>query len=349
MSRILLTLACVFFALNTQAEGMQSADSLSTVTLKSKEVKAWDKNKYDGAVKLMANVSEQDTTYTLCFTLRDLKGLDEINAKAPVKLVFDDDSVVSINANNNYLTGRGNLTHIFIGLIPFGYSTTFDVLNPRYDISKEDLLKIVNGKVVSAIFQMKNGEYSVPIKSNRLSDAVGEACATLKMDKKDKNRTDMPEITSKTLFGDAKLRHKSFGWNNSIIMSVGYDHIHTALTGKAFTSEMARDLFSMDIILKGFYIGAGIMGNDYGSRTNVFTGVYKIGPAFRYGDLNSKFVIAPYIGGISCDLTENGNAGTIDSESKFLAGLRLSYVIKHFEVSTNISTHEIGFNVGCSF
>lgn len=356
MNMIYIIILCLMCALNLQAQEVSQSDTTVVMKLSSPEMNVWNKNKRDGNVQLNVQINENDTTFTLFFCLRDMKGLEKINYKSPLKLVFDDGRVLVLRSNAAYSPGYGSITHVFIGLIPLFYSEGFEVLYPSYEIEKENLLKVLEGKVTSLIFTMKDREYTVPVLSNRFVDVLGEECASLKMAKGTKLPDGTPAITSKTLFGDAKLRHNRFGWNNSLVLSVGFDHLHTRLDGMMFTNEMPRNLFSMDCMVKGLYLGGSVMSKDavehysYTKNCSITTGVIKIGPAFRYGNMRSRVVFAPYIGSMTCALYDKDQKrrNKIDSESDMVMGVRLSYIYKHFEVSTNVSNHEVGVNIGCA-
>lgn len=339
----LLAVLCPGFVLSQE---FLPVDSVSVTHLTSKDLRVWDRNNSACTVALKSTVSESDTVYTLSFVINDRKGLHRISAGEPLTVHFLDGREIQLQCNNNYEVGKGHNSMLFLGFLPFFFTINFDQVCPQYEISKDDLLSIVSGEVSSLTFYMEGTPYFVKIRSDRFSLVMGENCASLKPNKHSKNAA---KISSKSLFGDAKLRRNTFGWNNRFSFSLGVSHMYSSFDSHYFSMDMPKNMFEIDMTLKGFFMGFGVMNytDDFIDRQ---TYNFKVGPAFRYGNMRSSLIMSPYIGAVGGETKDSHNYGSVfESKSYFIAGMRIAYEYKHLHLSVNASNRECGATIGLAY
>ncbi len=319
----------------------------SHTKLTSENVTVWDRKNSLCTVQLNTMVNKIDTIHTLCFIIKDRKGVGNIAIGEQLAVKFEDGKEIVLNCNKNYDLTKEKQSFLFLyGFIPFGYSFQYEQVCPQYEISQDALLNIVGGKVTSLTFFMEGETYNVHTKSNRFALAVGETCASLKSDRKDKS---LPKITSKTIFGDTKLRHNIFGWNNTTSLAFGMGHMYSRFGGNDFSRRMPINMVLLDTTLKGLYLGCGVGSHtedDYLQQIFVF----KAGPAFRYGNICSRMVFTPYIGVLGGESKIKGyRSKVLESNTYFIAGIRTAYEYKHFQIAANFSNKECGVVLGVAF
>ncbi len=56
----------------------------------------------------------------------------------------------------------------------------YNTLKPRYDVSKEQLVRIVEGNVKTLTFYMQGEPFEISVLGNRFSLVAGEECAGLR-------------------------------------------------------------------------------------------------------------------------------------------------------------------------
>lgn len=145
------------------------------------------------------------------------------------------------------------------------------------------------------------------------------------------------------------------GWNQSLAFGLGYDHLHTPLSGDEYCELMPKHLFSINAQIMAVYIGIDYASRNtrqggYGYRENVSTMSAKIGPSFRYGKKGNSVSLTPYIGRISCDVSIKVGSADIEVPGNhrthgFLYGARLAYTYRYIEAAVNYSNHKIGFAI----
>ena len=321
------------------------AQTATDALLVSQKIVVWNKKKSMGKLHIEAKVNDRDTLFVMAFEISDVNALRDIRVGDEMKMEFDDGRVLRLINGRTAPLNNGRNTHfVVVGFVPLGYNTEFVQVNPVYEISKENLLQIVEGNVTGITFMMQNVPYHVDIKRNMLSDVVGELCASIKQEERTMVEG-TPVVDAKSLFGEAKLRHSRFGWNKTVEVGLGVDMLYSKWDDTNYTLEMPTTLFSMDIVVGGFYLGMGMAGRKY-DDSSTCTFEFKTGPVFGYGNLKSCVSIAPYAGVAFCELGDDYSTRGIDSVSKFLAGLRLAYNFKNFEISGNVSNRGVGIGIG---
>lgn len=347
MKKFIFFLFAVLSSIFVSAQEEVSNTSTSHTKLASENVTVWDRKNSLCTVQLNTMVNKLDTIHTLCFIIKDREGVGNIAMGEQLAVKFEDGREVILNCNKNYDLTKGEQSLFFLyGFIPFGYSFQYEQVCPQYEISRDALLNIIDGKVTSLTFFMEGEPYNVQIKNNRFALAVGETCASLK--RKNQDNT-LPKITSKTIFGDTKLRYNIFGWNNTTSVAFGMGHMYSRLGGNDFSLRMPINMILLDTTLKGVYLGCGVGSHtEYDYLQQIF--VFKAGPAFRYGNIRSRMVFTPYIGVLGGESKIKGNRGkALESKTYFIAGIRAAYEYKHFQIAANFSNKECGVALGMAF
>jgi len=347
-TNLLLVLILVLATTGLSAQPKVSNPS-GVIALYSKGSYAWDRINSQGLVSISSYINSVDTTYYMNFALKKSKGMTPVRRNDPLDIYFQDGDSIRLLCNETSIPGYEHDVFVGVaGIIPYGYSTSYGVMQLSYKVEKEQLLRIVAEPVSYLAFYNAAEPIVVKIRSNKFSLAVGEECASLKSHTSLPSEVATQQVTSKDLFGDAKLRRPSFGWNNKVLFSVGYDHVFSSLEGEAGLSMMPRNLFSLDCALAGFYFGCSLGQTDVYNDLKMTTSLCKFGPAFRYGTLRNRLVMAPYVGAIQADLKDDDHHSE-KLKSEFLYGARVSVLLNHIELGGNLSNKHAGLFVGYSF
>ena len=343
MKQTILSIIMLFSNLLLFAQSFVNVKQDSIPVLSSKYMNVWDRSKTQGQLKVQTKLTESDTIYTLCFVLKDTRGLKYMSQGEPMLVHFTDGRELTLHCNKDCAVNRGGQSmFLYGGLLSCFSHISFDVVEPEYDIKKEHLLSIVEGDVSALTFTMDGDQYYVPVRSNRFAKVTGEDCASLKyIDKKHGTK-----LTSKDVFGNTRLRYVTLRWNNRVSYSIGYDHLFGVFNKSDLRLNAPRNLFSMDMLLAGFYCGVALSGSE-GNHYDYTTAVCKYGAAFKIGNMKYGLVITPYLGFAYAE--SKAGSSMIEEESRFLAGMRLAYDIKHFQLIGNLSSAECGFSVGYAF
>lgn len=330
--------------------GSAKAEIRQKTTLESENMMVWNRTSTDGCVKLHANISERDTTFTLEFTIRDTKSLVAVSKGDPLTVYFINGDTLQLNCvEGSSLMSGVEQQFYMIGYIPVWNNLKFKGIIPTYGVSREQLIRMIDGQVINLTFHSGDDIYTIDIRGNRFSETIGEECASLSVPKS----RQMPnakglDITPEMLFGTAKLRRPAFHWNRTWGMSLGYNQFYTAYDMGRY-GRCGKGMVSFDFLLKGFYWGMSIAGKDsnYDTDYRFVYATIKAGPALQYGTARTWLTLAPYVGVALNELYYDRKE--ITSKSQFLVGLRASYNYKHFEIGANASTKEAGMFVGYTF
>lgn len=339
-----LILAFILSSFSYAGVYAQEEKADSVISLASELMNVWNRKTFEGDMQLRCHISQADTTFALAFELRAMSGFQSIGKGERLNVRFDDGTDMDLFCRKDVNMGDGEIRGY--GLMPGRIK--YNTLKPRYDVSKEQLVRIVEGNVKTLTFYMQGEPFEISVLGNRFSLVTGEECAGLKPTVKGDNVIDT-KIKGKDLFGGVKLRRNVFGWNNTYSLGIGMSHIYSSLGSKSYSKYVPKNLFVIDGTLKGLYFGVGFGRKEYNESIiedcNVLVGELRVGPSFRYGNFNSVLTVAPYIGVIYCD-QKNESRKLKDENSEFLIGCRISYLIKKFQIGMSISSHDIGATIG---